>query len=250
MIKLKKLSFADAKAKIAAYDHMTDVEFSDMIDHWTHYDIGQEFDSEYAEFRKELVNSFKDALTETGGKYTYTLDLRVGIKLYELLKPENGFNMVVANDDDIWRYISVCVMPDITYMRYPKPEQGAIRLNQKRFFSHTRRIWLKTLWWYIYLGWQGTADDTYEILKNNGTNIISHFIERPGKGYRPVLFRSMMKAYSSVPVQKDEVFRAAAKLNLAKCKTIEPALTLGGESVYSCQLFNEVAQSGGKQNDN
>ncbi len=146
MIQLKKLTFSDAKNRIAAYDHMNDVEFADLVDHWTHYDIGQDFDPAYGEFRSELLNAFICALTETGGKNTYTLDLRVGIKLYELLKPEDGFNMVLANDDDIWRYISVCVMPDITYLRYPKPEQGAVRINQKRFFSHTRRIWLKTLW--------------------------------------------------------------------------------------------------------
>ncbi len=88
------------------------------------------------------------------------------------------------------------------------------------------------------------------MLKNNGTNIISHFIERPGKGYRLVLFRSMMKAYSAVPVKKDELFRAAAKLNLAKCKTVEPALTIGGEASYSQHLFDEVAHFGGTQNDN
>ena len=246
MIKLKKLTYSDAKNKIASYDHMNDVEFTDLIDHWAHYDIGSDFDPAYTSFRTDLINVFKSALVETDGKYNYTLDLRVGIKLYELLKPEDGFSMVLASDDDIWRYISVCVMPDITYLRYPKPEQGAIRLNQKRFFSHTRRIWLKTLWWYVYLGWQGSAEDTYVVLKNNGTNIISHFIERPGKGYRPILFRSMMKAYSSVSVQKDEVFRAAAKLNLAKCKTVEPALTIGGETEYSKRLFNEVAHNGGK----
>ena len=153
-------------------------------------------------------------------------------------------------------------MPDLTFIRYPnqqtdlvaiqehisnlsyaigvKTEKDSIRLKKKRFFSHTRRIWLKTLWWYIHLGWQGTSEKTYEVLKNNGTNIISHFIERPGRGYREKLFRNMLYAYSLLPEQRDSIFRAAAKLNLAKCVSVEPALTDGGEKVYSEKLFQEV----------
>ena len=35
--------------------------------------------------------------------------------------------------------------PDITYERYPKPAKNDIRLNKKRFYLHTRRIWLKNI---------------------------------------------------------------------------------------------------------
>ena len=80
------------------------------------------------------------------------------------------------------------------------------------------------------------------MLKNNGTNIISHFIERPGRGYREQLFRCMLYAYALLPEQKDSTFRAAAKLNLAKCVSIEPALTEGGEKIYSQRLFDEVSK--------
>lgn len=85
-------------------------------------------------------------------------------------------------------------------------------------------------------------DQTYKVLKNNGTNIISHFIERPGRGYREQLFRCMLYAYSLLPEKKDSTFRAAAKLNLAKCVSVEPALTEGGEKAYSIQLFDEVSK--------
>jgi len=248
-LNIRKLTLSEAKNKIAAIDSLGDVAFDDLINHWKIYDVAEDsYDSTYKEFREELIDCFKSALEESGGKMNYTVDLRMGIKLYELLSPESGFTNVQANDDDIWRYISVCVMPDITYLRYPKPEQGSIRINQKRFYSHTRRIWLKTLWWYVHLGWQGTSQKTFEVLKNNGTNIISHFIERPGKGYRPALFRSMMYVYSTLPTQKDTIFRAAAKLNLAKCVTVEPALTVGGEKAYSVTLFNEILQKGKLEN--
>ena len=188
----------------------------------------------------------------------------MGIRLYELMSPEKGFTIVQANDDDIWRYISVNVMPDITFIRYPnqpedvevlrefipdlsyaigvKAEKDSVHIKKKRFYSHTRRIWLKTLWWYIHLGWQGDSENTYSVLENNGTNIISHFIERPGRGYRPTLFRYMLYAFSLLSEQKDSTFRAAAKINLAKCVTTEPALTVGGELEYSKELFEEVLE--------
>lgn len=267
-----KLSFNDAKSKIEVYDYMNDTEFSDQIRHWALFDVPEDnYSIGYKEIRDGVVETFKDSLRDNGNRINYNLDLRVGIKLYELLNPMNEFTIIQANDDDIWRYISVCVMPDLTFIRYPnlnedvkiireyipdlsyaigiKTEKDSIRIKKKRFYSHTRRIWLKTLWWYIHLGWQGTSKDTYEVLKNNGTNIISHFIERPGRGYREQLFRCMLYAYSLLPEQKDSTFRAAAKLNLAKCVSMEPALAEGGEVKYSQMLFDEVYDKGAIDQD-
>lgn len=267
-----KLSFNDAKSKIEVYDYMNDTEFSDQIRHWALFDVPEDnYSIGYKEIRDGVVETFKDSLCDNGNRINYNLDLRVGIKLYELLNPMNKFTIIQANDDDIWRYISVCVMPDLTFIRYPnlnedvkiireyipdlsyaigiKTEKDSIRIKKKRFYSHTRRIWLKTLWWYIHLGWQGTSEDTYEVLKNNGTNIISHFIERPGRGYREQLFRCMLYAYSLLPEQKDSIFRAAAKLNLAKCVSMEPALAEGGEVKYSQMLFDEVYDKGAIDQD-
>lgn len=48
----------------------------------------------------------------------------------------------------VWRYLSCTVFPDITHLRYPPSKTDAAegrRLNSKRFYAHTRRIWLKTL---------------------------------------------------------------------------------------------------------
>ncbi len=258
-----KLSFNEAKSKMEAYDFMNDTEFRDQIRHWAMFDVPEDaYSTGYKEIREGVVETFKSSLADNGYRINYNLDLRVGIKLYELLNPMKDFNIIQANDDDIWRYISVCVMPDITFIRYPnqsedikvireyipdlsyaigiKTEKDSVRIKKKRFYSHTRRIWLKTLWWYIHLGWQGSSEETYEVLKNNGTNIISHFIERPGRGYREQLFRCMLYAYSLLPEQKDSTFRAAAKLNLAKCVSLEPALAEGGEIKYSQLLFDEV----------
>ena len=51
-----------------------------------------------------------------------------------------------------------------------------------------------------------------------------------------------MYIYSTLSTQKDNIFRAAAKINLAKCVTVEPALTIGGERAYSENLFKEILQ--------
>ena len=268
-----KLSFKDAKREIEAIDNMGDQEFYDMLEHWAVYDVDDNnYAAPYKPIRDDLVSTFKEALESGNNKINYILDLKVGIRLYELMNPDNGFDLVYANDDDIWRYISVRVMPDITFIRYPnqifdievlrdhipelsyaigvKTEKDSMRIKKKRFYSHTRRIWLKTLWWYIHLGWQGNSADTYKVLENNGTNIISHFIERPGRGYRTALFRKMLYAYSLLPEQRDSIFRAAAKLNLAKCVSVEPELTIGGEAAYAENLFNEVYETGkGKPDD-
>lgn len=268
-----KMSFAEARTVVDALDNMSDVEFQDQIRHWARYDVPDtEYSAFYKPIREALIQTFDNTLRESAYHVNYNLDLTVGIKLYELLNPAKGFTIIQANDDDIWRYVSVRVMPDITFIRYPnipddiqilqeslpglsysiavRTEKDSMRIKKKRFYSHTRRIWLKTLWWYIHLGWQGDSETTYAVLKNNGTNIISHFIERPGRGYRPELFRYMLYAYSLLPEQKDSTFRAAAKMNLAKCVTVEPALTEGGEKEYARRLFDEVTAKGIKDDDN
>jgi hypothetical protein len=242
MIRYQKLSFNDAKGIIAEYDGYNDVEFKDLEKHWLEYDVSaSSFDPSYEDFRKELLTVFRDTLIETSGKMTYLLDLRVGIKLYELMPPGKNFTVIQANDDDIWRYISVKVMPDITYQRYPDPKQGDIRINRKRFYAHTRRIWLKTLWWYIHLSWQGSAASTFEVLKDNGVDNINKLIETPGRGYRLPLFRRMMLEYYRTGPHKVKDFAAFTKLNNAKCVSVEPELTSGGVAAYAQSLLAEVS---------
>lgn len=242
MIRYQKLSYNDAKNIVAEYDGYNDVEFDDLVKHWKANDVSASaFDPAYEEFRKELVSVFNDTLAETDGKMNYLLDLRVGIKLYQLMPLGKSFTVIQANDDDIWRYISVKVMPDITYLRYPNPEKGSIRINQKRFYSHTRRIWLKTLWWYIHLSWQGDECKTFEVLRDNGVDNINKLIETPGRGYRIPLFRSMMLEYYKTSPHKVKDFAAFTKLNNAKCVSVEPALTSGGVAVYAQKLLAEVS---------
>ena len=246
MIRFQTLTTDAAKRIITEYDNYDDTAFRDLVSHWSAYDPVSDFHPSYEEFRKELVTTFKSSLVETNGKKTYLLDLRMGLKLYQLLPPGKDFSVIQSNDDDIWRYISVKVMPDVTYLRYPNPEKGVReaggRLNHKRFYAATRRIWLKTLWWYIHLSWQGSAEKTFEVLKNNSTDNINKLIETPGRGYRLKLFRNMMLEYSKTSLHTTDDFLAFTKLNNAKCVSVEPALTFGGEQEYARKLLEEIVK--------
>ena len=238
-MRFKSLSLNEAKTIIAQYDNMSDEEFESLVAHWRKYDT-IETDPSYSAFREALLESFKKAAEESEGKMNYLLDLKVGISLYQLMPIGNEFSVISANNDDIWRYISVKVMPDITYLRYPDPAQGDIRINRKRFYLATRRIWLKTLWWYIHLSWQGSAEKTFEILKNNATDNINKLIETPGKGYRLNLYRNIVREYSETAPHKAKDFAAITKLNNVKCMSVEPELVSGGEPAYAKQLVSEI----------
>lgn len=235
MIRYKKMTKVQAKEFVDGIDTLPDAAFNDHIEKWKQFNV-DEFDESYSELRTCLVNIYKEQENNGG----YAVDLNVGLSLYEKLNVNTGFRTVMANDDDLWRYIECKVFPDLTYKRYPKPAKGDVRLNQKRFYSHTRRIWLKTLWWYVHLSWQGSRTSTYKVLKNFGTDTISDFIERTGKGYRLVLYRALMKEYSQVDKKSANLFNKIQMQNLVNCRTVEPALTENGERGYVVSLFEQV----------
>lgn len=240
MIPSKKFTKDQAKKFVEEIDNMSAAAFDDLTSKWSNY-IVDDFSFEYEELRNKIIAVYKDAKPKGG----YETDLRVGLALYNELSPENGFTYVMASDDDIWRYLSCKVFPDITYERYPTPEkeikEKGGHLNHKRFYSHTRRIWIKTLWWYVFLAWQGSADRTYEVLKGFGTDTISDLIERTGQGYRIALYRRLMEAYSYVENKSSDMFNSIQKQNLVDCRTVEPALVKDAEKGYVETLFKQLS---------
>ena len=235
MIHFKKITKAQAKEWVDSIDALSDAAFDDQVSKWRKFSV-DEFDTSYQELRDNVVNCFK----EFEESNSYILDLKVGLCIYSELLKDAGFNNVLANDDDIWRYISCKVFPDITYIRYPNPAQNDIRLNRKRFYSHTRRIWLKTLWWYIHLSWQGSSDETYRVLKDCTVDNINKLYEQPGKGFRLNLSRRLMKYYSLISDKSSKEFERIQKRNLVDCKTVEPALTENGVDGYLDNLFMQL----------
>ena len=240
MIPTKKLTKTLAKQFVDSVDMLSETAFNDLIMQWAQYCV-DDFSFEYKELRDRIITVYKGAKPNGG----YETDLRVGLALFKEFNPENGFSYVMASDDDIWRYLSCKVFPDITYERYPTPEkeirEKGGHLNHKRFYSHTRRIWIKTLWWYVFLAWQGTESKTYEVLKGFGTDTISDFIERTGQGYRLSLYRRLMLEYSQAENKSSDLFNRIQKQNLVNCRTVEPTLVTNAEKGYVETLFKQLS---------
>lgn len=236
MIPLRKMTKAQAKEFVESVDNLSDAAFNDLVEKWHQHQV-DDYNPDYEELRQVVLEKYMSSGEKKPG---YETDLNVGLVLFEYLNPSKGFTLVMANDDDVWRYISCKVFPDITFERYPKPANDDIRLNKKRFYSHTRRIWLKTLWWYVFLSWQGNSDKTRRVLEEFGTDTISDFIERTGQGYRLLLYRQLMLAYSQVDNKSSNLFNRIQKQNLVNCRTVEPALVENAEKGYIQNLFKQL----------
>lgn len=204
-----------------------------------------DFSDEYSELRDDLYMLFDSAMKELGIKEdeipqknnSYQLDLHFGIKLYETLNTKYGMNVRFASSAGIWRYISVCVVPDLVEKRYGID-------HPDRFWKKPKRLWLRVLWWYIYLSWQGTSQQTINILKDNSTDEILQLVDRCGRGgYRVELYRAMMKKNGELdPIERrrKELFRKMMVLNTARVQVVEPALADRGEEGYVDSLFDYI----------
>lgn len=216
----------------------TDAEFSNFTANWSN-SINEYLKDkpEYLKLREKIVKVFqsKESIKDKV-KRSYEQDMYAGLSLYESL----SFPTITASNDDVWRYLSCKVFPDITYKRYPKPGPDDERLNSKRFYSHTRRIWVKTLWWFVHLSWQNDFEKTEKVLKEMSTDSISQLIERTGRGYRLPLYREMVKQYSEDAKKSSDDWKRITTLNNVKCRTIEPALTENKEKGYVSKLIDEL----------
>ncbi|MBW0768129.1 hypothetical protein [Mammaliicoccus lentus] len=191
---------------------------------------------DFKEIRNQLIEIrdyiFEKYEYDNANKLDYKFDLLFGLKMYQVLNENVGFTNRVATNDDIWRYLSICVIPDIVHSRW--------ELNEERFYKSPRRIWLKALWWYIHLSWRGNEEETYNILKDNTTDTVVQLVERPGIGYHVEMYREIMYQYSFIQDSSREVFRRLLKLNTATILTTTPELVEGGIKKYVKDLYNAV----------
>ena len=195
------------------------------------------YSQDYAGLREDMCLLFDNALKQIGitaeqisqKNYSYQLDLQFGIKLYSTLNQKYGMNVRLAATEGIWRYLSVCVVPDLIEKRYGKD-------HPDRFWKKPKRLWLRVLWWYIYLSWQGSEKETIAVLKDNSTDEILQLVDRCGRGgYRVDLYREMMLKNSQLdPAErrKKQLFRKMMVLNTARVQVMEPELTVGGNRGY------------------
>ncbi len=238
MVTWQRLSKEAAARTAAAWENMDRESYERLKDHWT--STGPtDLNPFYSDLRKSIVDlntESKKNVKDYSAKNRYPADLFFGIHLYKLLN-DCGMRPCDASDDDIWRYLQVKVVPDLINDRW-KPNNEEKRINNERMWEHSRRIWLKILWWYIELSLQNNSlEDTEKILKNNSSDDISQLIERAGNGYRIGLYRAIMKQYGETPHQGSTLLRRVLKLNIVRCATVEPQLSSEKTEEYVAELF-------------
>jgi len=196
----------------------------------------------YLQIKDDLTHIFKqipEKLELEEDEYhkipNYLKDLLFGLELYDYLNNQYSLSERIAADTDFWRYLSMKPLSQLVYLRWGK--------HESRFYKVERRIWLKTIWWYIHLSWQGSVEKTYDILKENTTDEIAQLVERVGdKGYRKDLYREIMKIFGELDKEKKgrnvNLFRRVMKLNTAKVTKMEPGLHKEGVEGYARELFS------------
>ena len=158
-------------------------------------------DDSYVSIRSDLQEMNRqvrqDAENNASGKRSdnYYIDAHMGLALYKYLWEKPGFTLRTAADDGFWRYLSVKVVPDIVSQRWGRD-------NNDHFWSKPTRIWLRSIWWYVHLSWQGSYDSTKELLESPHftTDTILNFEERNGRrGTCVEAYRYIIYFYSKVP---------------------------------------------------
>ena len=202
----------------------------------------------YLALRNKLVEAYDTVKAEANNSESsantrvYQIEYRFALNVYRILN-EEGMTVRTASDDGAWRFISMNVCPDIIYERWKNASEPRF-INADRFYFATRRIWLKILWWYVYLCWQGSEEKTAELIATNNANEISQLVERAGTGgYRVDLFREIIRYYdTNISAQKrteeKNLLSRVLQLNIARSQIIEPDLVPGGVSEYVAQLFS------------
>ncbi|UAR97186.1 DUF6339 family protein [Staphylococcus pseudintermedius] len=195
-----------------------------------------EISSEFEKLRQELLEARDEIYDQyefdAVNKLDYKFDLVFGLKVYEILNEAYGFTNRVASNDDVWRFLSIKIIPDIVHSRQ--------QFKEEYFYKKPRRIWLKTIWWYIHLSWQGNQEETFEILKNNTTDTIMRLVDRSGIGYNVELYREIMRQYVNYKDNDRSLFRRILKLNVARVLTVAPELFEDGIKGYVESLYETV----------
>ena len=218
----KKLNLVDAEKKMNLWRELSTEEY-----------LSEELDKEYLDLRKRLLHGF--GYIKSTQKYAQ--DYQSGLVLYKVLA-ESGFTMRDASNDDVWRFLSLCVIPDIVGKRWGK-------MAEIRYYKQSGRIWLKTIWWYIHLSWQGDLKSTGEIIEKNTTDQILQLVDRSGlKGYYIDVYRKIMHYYHIArqlnPEVGEEEFRKIMTLHTAMCRTVEPGLCEGEEDGYVRMIYDRL----------
>lgn len=225
------------------YKALSKNEAMKQMEKWIDSEKLPEISGDYVEMRKYLVEQYIKVKNEY--RDLYNIDLHFGIALYKYLCSMKDFTMRVATNDDFWRYVSLMVIPDIVSDRWGKE-------NKSHFFERTTRIWVRVLWWYIYMSWQGNIEVTQLMLEKKAftTDEILNLVERVGRhGICIDVYRKIVKKYSHIPdaerIRHKEgektLFRKLLIKNNAKYLVIDPMLY--GIDEYVQSIFDDLKVS-------
>ena len=143
------------------------------------------YSSKYQDLRILIMKSYREALEELkidpkelkNYSNIYKFDCIFAIKIYNIFSEgEYKIKERIASNDGVWRYIQLCVVPEIIEERWGKD-------NKDRFYKVSRRLYLKILWWYVYLSWNNNLDETKQIIMNdiNTSDTLAQLVERSGR---------------------------------------------------------------------
>ena len=233
---MKWQTFSKENASLQASEWEKSSDFNSILEYWEN-ELYKGLNSlDEGRLRGRIVDAFDESFGNSPDVYSYTKNLDFALKLYGITVNEFGMTPAVASDDDVWRYIQMRLVPNIVYRRWN--EASGKRINDVRFWKDTRRMWLKSLWWYIHLSLQNdNLEETRRILANNNADDISQLLDRPGSGYRVDLCRAIMRKYGQCSDHGGHLLRNVLKLNVVRCVTIEPLLVESGIDDYVEQLF-------------
>lgn len=228
-MKWKELSVGTAKKCVEAMKKGEEIETPAMEPSYVR--LGEALNNAWLAVKEELIATDNKKLSE------YRRDLGFALRLYELFSSGEFFMPVsTAANPGVWRYIEVYLTPDIVKERYPRESSW-----NDHFYQKPNRIYLKTLWWYIYLSWQGSLADTRMVIEGNNTDTIVQLVERSGAhGYRVELYRQIMRRFFLFDDSKQDMklFRRVMKLNTARIVSVEPEMMEKGIPGYVEELYN------------
>lgn len=176
---------------------------SEAANKYTELKSADNVTSKLQDLRKEEYNDLHDKLKElwenskAKGEDVYSRDLYFALELFEFFT-QQGFSQWEAADNEIWAGLTFYVAPDIYYDRWPWSEEDHA---QRWIFKRNWRVWLKTLWWWVFLAMatdeNGNFDKekTREQLEIYETTSIETLLDRCGCGFRVEFCRKLIKRH-------------------------------------------------------
>lgn len=197
------------------------------------YQICSNLDDDYLNLRNEILDLWNSNAFEK----SYKFDYQFAVQLYNLLSSKAYFTEIVETNIDFWRYLSVCVIPDLIYKRFNSSKDV-----ESHIYKRNVRIYPYTLYTFIKLTWQGSLQETLDVLssKNFSTDTILQYVERPGKtGISLDFFRTLIKEYASLNLDNSALLlRSILRINTAKYLVFIPEFYEGGIEGYTKELIS------------